>query len=926
MPTTLTRELYDSRYVRTLGAQLRRIDLSTSLAGRFEETLGDLAFTQAERFLADRDRYTDEQRREMAITSREKEFEARYLRHELAFTAPDTPEAKTLTDRLAQLEVNYSQFLTEQDQISIEQGRLRTPEQLTDQYGDLGLTFDRPMTQGEADILARNKKAEQIRQALIEVGPQGVLPTAAQFGAGILAAATDPLELGIAFIPFVGQAPKIAALAKLGTVGQKMATGAANGFVGSVVTEPGYYLLSKSQQLDYTMTDALFNVGVGTALGGGIGTIAGLFARSRSKNIPTEGEIEVENPVTPIPDEPFTESYFFPAPKSISGERIDVVPEPKIIPRAELESQMQSAQLAITQFASGNDVDVSFTITPVPKRPMTTSEFVALKGGVRLDGKNAGSMVVYDLDSGVTPKRMAQLAKRAGFITTASEKKLADALADEGEGQFIFSNKPRAQKELRDWRAYWKDQETDQEKTLKEREVIEDELQKYGFVEFDIDTISRISSAMAQRDLTLDQAAKELDIDLEGAKSKIIAQQYLDGRNKPMGEDAEAYQRMEDEPTTIEVPEERIDGVRPERRGDRRGRDQARIVAASKDEISSRQPLKGAPIREGATGPDIGLNTVAEQYAADNGIRLTRQAEYVKVDKDRARRIAQAFEEMEDAPTDPVVQEAYRDLIQQTRAQYDALIKAGYKFTFFDSKTDPYGGNPYNAMRDLRNNKQMAVYGTYDGYGTLDDFAADLKDPNRIMLQDSGLRWVDQAGKEQIVTNNDLFRAVHDAFGHGLEGAGFRARGEENAWQAHAKLFRGPALRALTTETRGQNSWLNYGPYGAKNRTAGVLDTVFADQKMGLMPEFTWQEGLDIVPEEPVRPLKTTPDTDFSEYNIDSLDRDLIEQQRIIDDYRATGDLSQEDIDSFAELDQFDQYAQDYDDISQVAASCVARS
>lgn len=913
MPTTLTRELYDSRYVRTLGAQLRRVDLSTSLAGRFEETLGDLAFTQAERFLADRDRYTDEQRREMAITSREKEFEARYLRHELAFTAPDTPEAKTLTDRLAQLEVNYSQFLTEQDQISIEQGRLRTPEQLTDQYGDLGLTFDRPMTQGEADILARNKKAEQIRQALIEVGPQGVLPTAAQFGAGILAAATDPLELGIAFIPFVGQAPKIAALARLGTVGQKMTIGAANGFVGSVVTEPGYYLLSKSQQLDYTMTDALFNVGVGTALGGGIGTIAGLFARSRSKNIPTEGEIEVKNPVTPIPDEPFTESYFFPAPKSISGERIDVVPEPKVIPRAELESQMQSAQLAITQFASGNDVDVSFTITPVPKRPMTISEFVALKGGVRLDGTNAGSMVVYDLDSGVTPKRMAQLAKKAGFITTASEKKLADALADEGEGQFIFSNKPRAQKELRDWRAYWKDQETDQEKTLKEREVIEDELQKYGFVEFDIDTISRISSAMAQRDLTLDQAAKELDIDLEGAKSKIIAQQYLDGRNKPMGEDAEAYQRMEDEPTTIEVPEERIDGVRPERRGDLRGRYSSAGLA----------PLEGSPTITGATGPDARLVSVAERYAESKGIPLTRQREYVKVNRARAERIAQAYEEMEHAPNDPAVREAYDDLINQTRDQYQALIDDGYEFTFFDSDSDPYG-NPFDAMRDLRENKRMAVYGTYDGYGTEGLTGAAIE--NNPMLVDTGLRWKDQNGVEQVVTANDLFRAVHDAFGHGLEGAGFRARGEENAWQAHARLFTGKALHALTTETRGQNSWLNYGPFGESNRTAQLEETVFAEQKTGLMPEFTWQEGLDIVPEEPARPLKTIPDTDFSEYNIDSLDRDLIEQQRIIDDYRATGDLSQEDIDSFAELDQFDQYAQDYDDISQVAASCVARS
>jgi hypothetical protein len=98
-------------------------------------------------------------------------------------------------------------------------------------------------------------------------------------------------------------------------------------------------------------------------------------------------------------------------------------------------------------------------------------------------------------------------------------------------------------------------------------------------------------------------------------------------------------------------------------------------------------------------------------------------------------------------------------------------------------------------------------------------------------------------GEMMPVLANDLFRAVHDAFGHGLEGAGFRARGEENAWQAHVRLFTGPAVAAITSETRGQNSWLNYGPFGEANRTAKVDDTVFADQKIGLMPEWTWTEG-----------------------------------------------------------------------------------
>jgi hypothetical protein len=135
----------------------------------------------------------------------------------------------------------------------------------------------------------------------------------------------------------------------------------------------------------------------------------------------------------------------------------------------------------------------------------------------------------------------------------------------------------------------------------------------------------------------------------------------------------------------------------------------------------------------------------------------------------------------------------------------------------------------------------MAVYGTYDGYGT--EGITEREMENNPMLEDTGLIWPDQNGVMHPVLANDLFRAVHDAFGHGLEGAGFRARGEENAWQAHVRLFTGPAIGAITSETRGQNSWLNYGPYGEKNRNAKLEDTVFAEQKTGLMPEWTWTEG-----------------------------------------------------------------------------------
>lgn len=208
---------------------------------------------------------------------------------------------------------------------------------------------------------------------------------------------------------------------------------------------------------------------------------------------------------------------------------------------------------------------------------------------------------------------------------------------------------------------------------------------------------------------------------------------------------------------------------------------------------------------------------------------------------------------MPHAPQDPKVKEAYENLIQQTIAQYRALEAAGYRFYLHDETNDPYQGNPWNAMRDLRANQVMGVFATEAGFGTNENF-----DPaNNPLLADTGIRWPYGSldGKPKRVLANDLFRAVHDAFGHGLEGAGFRADGEENAWQAHIRMFTGSAKGAITSETRGQNSWLNYGPYGEKNRTAKVEDTVFADQKTGLMPEWTWSEGLvDDMPEKTAEP------------------------------------------------------------------------
>lgn len=261
--------------------------------------------------------------------------------------------------------------------------------------------------------------------------------------------------------------------------------------------------------------------------------------------------------------------------------------------------------------------------------------------------------------------------------------------------------------------------------------------------------------------------------------------------------------------------------------------------------VARGDPLPGVPLKQLVSGPDLGLVDVAQAYARENGIDLKRQAEYVKVDEDRARRIAAAYEAMENAPQDSRVKEAYANLIQQTGAQYRALQKAGYRFWFIDTATDAglsYADDPWIALKDLRDNKRLGVFPTASGFGSDQTFDATANP----LFAETGLEWP-VGGPDSTtmapVYANDLFRAVHDAFGHGLEGAGFRAQGEENAWQAHVRLFTGSAVAAITSETRGQNSWVNYGPQGAANQVASAEDTFFADQKVGLMPEWTWTEG-----------------------------------------------------------------------------------
>ena len=255
------------------------------------------------------------------------------------------------------------------------------------------------------------------------------------------------------------------------------------------------------------------------------------------------------------------------------------------------------------------------------------------------------------------------------------------------------------------------------------------------------------------------------------------------------------------------------------------------------------EPLAGAPKTARIPGvgtvdvaPHLPAREAAAKYMERAGIKYNPPKTYVKVDKERAQRIAQAYGEMKDDPNDPVVREAYEAMARETVSQYDAMMGTGLKVEFIDyaKQGDPYAASPRLAIEDVRQNNHLWIFPTSAGFGS----DATFDSSRNPLLADSGRTL---GGKPACV--NDIFRAVHDYFGHVKDGVGMRADGEENAWRAHSAMYSDKARWAMTSETRGQNSWVNFGPHAQANATASGGDTVYADQKVGLLPRWVMEEG-----------------------------------------------------------------------------------
>lgn len=237
--------------------------------------------------------------------------------------------------------------------------------------------------------------------------------------------------------------------------------------------------------------------------------------------------------------------------------------------------------------------------------------------------------------------------------------------------------------------------------------------------------------------------------------------------------------------------------------------------------LASRQ--KSAPRNSGIPEVSQGAN---DYNATQNRPPVVASNE--PIDAEFGKRTADAYSLMEHNPSDPRVQRSYAAFKQDVKNQWDYATKV-LGIQFEPTTEDPYKGgtlSPSQEMEaDVRDNHHLSFY-----------------TPENL----PSAHPLTEVDPETGLTYNQMFRAVHDLFGHAAHGNQFGPTGERNAYLDHAQMFSHAAIPALTAETHGQNSWVNFGNH-LRNAEGNIpkkgepgyippKERPFAEQKAGWLP------------------------------------------------------------------------------------------
>lgn len=233
---------------------------------------------------------------------------------------------------------------------------LLSADEANSQYGDvLGKEyFKEPVSPSYAKTLAENRAAQDYNDKTIARGRGGFVSEVSKFGVGLAAAMTDPVNVGAAFIPIVGEARFASMVGAMGLRTARVTKGAIEGGVGTVAIEPLVYAGAQAGGYRYDYADSVMNIALGTVMGGGLhfagGEIRDAWQAKKTRTLAETGDLPLpeklklgENEATSI------------------AQSVDNLP---VRERADL------LRTAVGQMTLGRQVDIEATLRTYSERMM----------------------------------------------------------------------------------------------------------------------------------------------------------------------------------------------------------------------------------------------------------------------------------------------------------------------------------------------------------------------------------------------------------------------------------------------------------------------------------------------------------------------------------------------------------------------------
>lgn len=166
---------------------------------------------------------------------------------------------------------------------------------------------------------------------------------------------------------------------------------------------------------------------------------------------------------------------------------------------------------------------------------------------------------------------------------------------------------------------------------------------------------------------------------------------------------------------------------------------------------------------------------------------------------------ADIYEQYPDVRSDREMIESYSFLEEGLVSQLTAIKDYGIRARPWEKE-----GQPYRNSEEMFEDVESGFIHFFTTENTVGE--SSLSGDHPMMKK------VNVCGETMVL--NDVFRIVHDIFGHAACRNSFGPSGEYWAWVDHRKTLSKHSYAALWSETRGQNVWTNFGPH---MRRDGIL-------------------------------------------------------------------------------------------------------